>query len=183
MSQATPVLLGLGSNQGDRPAVLAAALEALGALLTQMRASAMYETAPMYVTAQPAFLNAVVSGVTALPPLELLTAVKAVEQRLGRTPTIRFGPRVIDIDILFYGEQTLDRPDLQVPHPAMAERAFVLIPAQEVAAAWRHPTTGLTVAEMRAKVDSGGVRRWGVLTLPSTLAAGDPLPEADRPPQ
>jgi 2-amino-4-hydroxy-6-hydroxymethyldihydropteridine diphosphokinase len=155
------VLLSLGANQGDRAANLRAAVAGLGRFLDMRAVSAVYETAPMYETDQPAFLNLAVVAGTDLPPAALLAALKALERRLGRLPTTRFGPRPIDIDIVFYDDRMIDAPDLTIPHPAMAERGFVLAPAADVAPAWRHPADGLTVAEMLASLGPlGDVRRW-----------------------
>jgi 2-amino-4-hydroxy-6-hydroxymethyldihydropteridine diphosphokinase len=144
------VLLGLGANQGDRDANLRAAVAGLRRFLDVRAVSAVYETAPMYETDQPAFLNLAVLAGTDLPPAALLEALKALERRLGRMPAVRFGPRAIDIDIVFYDDRVIDEPDLTVPHRAMAERGFVLAPAADVAPGWRHPQTGRTVAELLA---------------------------------
>jgi 2-amino-4-hydroxy-6-hydroxymethyldihydropteridine diphosphokinase len=164
------VLLSLGANLGDRAANLRAAVAGLGRFLDVRAVSAVYETAPMYETDQPAFLNLAAVAGTDLPPAALLAALKALERRLGRLPAIRFGPRPIDIDIVLYGERTVDTPDLRIPHPAMGERGFVLAPAADVAAEWRHPETGRTVAEMLAALGPlPDVRRW---EAPLLRAAG-----------
>ena len=142
------VLLGLGANLGDRAGNLRAALSCLRGAVDVTARSSLYETPPMYELDQPHFLNMVVSGDTQLAPDALLTAVKRVEQALGRRPGLRYGPRPIDIDILFYGDVAWQAEDLIIPHPNIAERAFVLVPAAEIAPAWRHPASGLTVTEM-----------------------------------
>lgn len=97
-----------------------------------VEASSLYETEPMYLAEQPAFLNAVVRVETELSPEELLAVVKDVERRLGRQPRERNGPREIDIDILTYGNETRDSPELTIPHPRMAERPFVQAPLAEL---------------------------------------------------
>ena len=133
--------LGLGANLGDRASSLRAALRALHAppSLEVVRASTFYETAPVGVTGQPDFLNAVAEVRTTLPPAALLARLLGVEQQLGRVRTERWGPRVIDIDILLYGDQALALPGLTVPHPRAAERSFVLQPLAEIAPDARFP--------------------------------------------
>lgn len=167
----TPILLALGANVGDRSATLRAATAGLGRFLNITAASSMFETAPMYILDQERFLNMVVAAETALPPRRLLIAIKELESRLGRTPSRRYGPRQIDIDIVFYGDQVVRESDLEIPHPRLAERAFVLAPAAEIAGDWVHPATGRTVAEMLAAL--GPVR--GI----ERLATADPTPADD----
>lgn len=149
----TTVHLALGGNIGDRRANLAAAIDRLGEQVHIDRLSAVYETAPMYVTDQPPFLNMVVSGATRLPPWELLRFVKGIEADLGRREGgQRFGPRPIDIDILLHGALVLVAPELEIPHPRLAERAFVLAPLADIAADLRHPVLGLSVKDLFAAV-------------------------------
>lgn len=156
----SPVLLGLGTNLGDRVANLRAAQAALARFLAIAAVSPLYETAPMYDRDQGAFLNQVAVVETDLAPPALLGALQQVERRLGRMPGRRNGPRPIDLDILFYGDRVVSEPGLDIPHPRMAERGFVLVPAADIAPTWRHPATGRSIAEMRAKLASGmaGVR-------------------------
>ena len=146
----TEVFIALGGNLGDRSAMLAAGLERLAAFVDVTRRSKIYETAPKYVTDQPAFLNMAVAGRTALPPEPLLAALQAIEQELGRVKGRRFGPRAIDLDILFYGGDQIDSPTLIVPHPRIGERRFVLQPLMDIAPGHVHPKTGATVAAMLA---------------------------------
>jgi 2-amino-4-hydroxy-6-hydroxymethyldihydropteridine diphosphokinase len=129
------VFLGLGSNEGDRHGSLVGAIEALRALSeTQLVASSTFvETEPWGVTQQPRFLNAVVEIRTKLEPFDLLSAVKRIESELGRQPTYRWGPRVIDIDILAYGRRRVVTPNLVIPHQHATQRDFVMGPLREIA--------------------------------------------------
>ncbi|GAB4192397.1 MAG: hypothetical protein OHK0024_32550 [Thalassobaculales bacterium] len=152
------MLLALGANLGDRLAALRAALAGIRQWVAVGAVSTVYETDPRYVTDQPKFLNACLAGETALPPAALLARLKALETAIGRRPGQRHGPREIDIDILAMGALRLDTPDLVLPHPRLAERAFVLRPLAEVAPGWRHPANGLTPADMLAALtDDGGL--------------------------
>lgn len=144
------VFIALGGNQGDRSALLAAALDALSEHVGIETRSPIYETAAKYVTDQPDFLNMVIEGDTALTPEGLLDALKEIEGLLGRRADPRYGPRPIDLDILFYDAVRMDTPRLTIPHPRIAERRFVLQPLCDIAANLRHPVTGGTVAEMLA---------------------------------
>jgi len=118
---------------GDRLAHLRAAIAQLPPHVLAQRCSAVYETEPAYVADQERFLNMVVQARTALPPHELLAFVKRIEQQVGRITTFRYGPRVVDVDLLLYDNLQLDTPNLVIPHPRMAERAFVLVPLAELA--------------------------------------------------
>ena len=128
------VFLSLGSNVGDRPAMLAAAREALAVLpgTTVVAASGIYQTAPRDYADQPEFLNQVVCVETALEPHDLLTQCQRIETEHGRARDLRFGPRTLDIDILLFQDVELEEPDLMLPHPRMLSRAFVLVPLAEV---------------------------------------------------
>lgn len=140
--------LALGSNVGDRLAMLRQAKAALQPYMTITAASPVYETLPSYVTDQPLYLNAVLLGETVLEPQALLYTVRDVELEAGRQPTYRYGPRVLDIDILFYDDRQLHTTELILPHPRLAERSFVLRPLAAIAPDWVHPVTGQTAAAM-----------------------------------
>ena len=153
------VFLGLGSNQGDRAGMLAKARTLLaGPDLVLLRVSHIYESAPWGVPDQPWFLNQVLAMRTVLSPQALLERCHAVEARLGRVGTARWGPRTIDVDILLYGDQTISAVTLTVPHPRLRERAFVLVPLLELAPDLRLPT-GERVADLLARLpDHSDVR-------------------------
>lgn len=161
--------LGLGSNLGQREANLAQAVLQLSQSVRVLRSASIYETAPWGYADQPNFLNSVLEAETTLPPLRLLTAVKRLEGEVGREPSFRYGPRLIDIDILLYGDSTTNLPDLQIPHPRISQRAFVLVPLAELAPGLMHPTLGLTIAELARRVEGKeGVKVWRApLEIPS----------------
>jgi 2-amino-4-hydroxy-6-hydroxymethyldihydropteridine diphosphokinase len=156
------VYLGLGANLGDREAALRAALDRLQAstMVQVCAVSSLYETAPMYVTHQPAFLNAVARVETSLAPEALLELLKQVEQALGRVSRPRNGPREVDLDILLYDEVMLEAAHLTIPHRGLAERAFVLVPFADLAPRLPVPGTTRSVeALLAAAPQSGTVRR------------------------
>lgn len=150
-------LIALGSNLGDRHANLRRALERL-ATHPQIRVvaiSTIHETSPVGGPAgQDVYLNAAARIETTLAPRDLLTALLAIEAELGRTREIHWGPRTIDLDLLLYGDQTIDEPGLQVPHPRLDERRFVLGPAAEIASDMRHPRLHASIAELLAGLDT-----------------------------
>ncbi len=141
---------GLGGNIGDRFAYLQDAIRGLADFCVIEATSRVYETAPVHVTDQPRFLNMAVRARTDLAPRTLLTHIQGVENRLGRVRNLRWGPRVIDIDILLYADRIVDEADLTVPHPRMAERRFVLAPLADIAAAAILPSTDRTVSDLLA---------------------------------
>ena len=155
------VYLGLGSNLGDREHALACACRLLDRHpeIAVQDVSSLYETAPVGLASQGPFLNAVARVHTDLRPPSLLAVTQAVESRLGREPGVRWGPRVIDVDILLYGSLELRTPFLELPHASMGERLFVLVPLRELAADLVVPGRG-PVGELAAALgDQGGVTR------------------------
>ena len=145
------VYLSLGSNVADRAKNLQDALAALEAKSVHVvRVSSMYETEPVDYLDQPWFLNCSLQAETQLPPLELLHALRDIEAKMGSQKLVPKGPRLIDMDILLYGDKTIDTPELQVPHPRMHLRRFVLEPLAEIAPQAHHPILGVTAAEMLA---------------------------------
>ncbi len=133
--EAATCYLGLGTNLGDRRANLTKALQHLGQVPTVeiVKTSSIYETAPVGPQGQPDFLNQVVQAEVTCSARRLLELVQGIEQDMGRVRRWRWGERIIDIDILLYGDETIDEPDLQIPHPQMLARQFVLVPLAEIA--------------------------------------------------
>ena len=140
--------LGLGSNLGRREQNLQRAVGLLERVAAPAAVSSVYETRPWGYVDQPDFLNLVCRVDTTLSPEELLRATQAVEVLIGREPTFRYGPRVIDVDILLYGDRIIDSDCLRVPHPRLCERAFALAPLAEIAPALVHPELGMSIREL-----------------------------------
>lgn len=149
------VLVGLGSNLGDRVGLLQEAVRALDRVVTRDRLSSLWETEPVGMRDQPHFLNAVLLGHTDRPARALLATLVDIEQRLGRVRRVLNGPRVIDLDLLAYDGLALDEPGLVLPHPRMAQRRFVLAPLAEIAPGLRPRTGGATATELLAALPPG----------------------------
>jgi 2-amino-4-hydroxy-6-hydroxymethyldihydropteridine diphosphokinase len=140
--------IALGCNLGNRTQQLQSALVHLQRLGAIQAKSCVYDTAPMYVTDQPAFANAVVALRTPLTPRELMAALHRIERAHGRVRTQPNGPRTLDLDIVDAESLQLDEPDLQIPHPRLAERPFVVFPLLDIAPHWTHPATGSTIEQL-----------------------------------
>lgn len=155
------IYLSLGSNLGDRAVNLRAAIAALaGAGVRAVKVSSFYETEPVDYLQQPWFLNCAVEAETALAPLDLLHALRGIEARLGSQKEFAKGPRLLDMDILLYGDETIESPELQIPHPRMLQRNFVLAPLAEIAPTLMHPSWPTNVAEfLAASADASQVKR------------------------
>ena len=153
------VFLSLGSNVGEREAQLAEAIQRLEAAgVPVVRKSSVYETEPQDLRDQPWFLNLVLEVETRLSPIQLLTTIQAIEESMGRKRDVPKGPRTIDIDILLYGVAIVETEDLQIPHPHLARRRFVLEPLAELAPDLQHPRTGQTVRELLRDVQDQRMR-------------------------
>lgn len=151
------VFLALGSNLGDRLHNLRQAIFSLPPGVLPLRASPVYETPPWGVEDQPRFLNMVIEAVTPLQPLELLNHLKTQEKRLGRQESVRYGPRLIDMDILFYEDQIFNHAQLQIPHPRLHERAFVLLPLNDLIPEFQHPLLKKSITTLLKTSDLGGI--------------------------
>lgn len=160
MAVAHTVYLALGTNLGDRLANLKQAASALPPLVRLIAASPVYETPPWGYAEQPAFLNQVLQAETDLDPHALLAYLKQIETSLGRRATFRNGPRVIDLDILFYDDALLNAPGLTIPHPRIPERAFVLVPLADLSPDFRHPSLGKSVRQMLEGIDRQGIHQF-----------------------
>jgi 2-amino-4-hydroxy-6-hydroxymethyldihydropteridine diphosphokinase len=154
-NEAVPVYLSLGSNVGNRRENLDKALEFLSERMRVDKKSSVYDTAPEDNPDQPRFLNMAVLAHTMLEPQGLLALTRGIEAKLGRTPAKRYSPRPMDIDILFYGKQVINSPELTIPHARIPERAFVLVPLNEIAPELVHPVSGKPVKQMLAELKKG----------------------------
>jgi 2-amino-4-hydroxy-6-hydroxymethyldihydropteridine diphosphokinase len=152
------IYLGLGTNLGDRKANLRDAATGLVPKVKVLRASSIYDTEPWGFLDQPAFLNQVIEGETDLTPLDLLAFLKDLEITLGRKVSFLYGPRLIDMDILLYDMAVINTPELTIPHPRLAERAFMLVPLAELAPELSHPLLGLSMCALRDRIDTSGVK-------------------------
>jgi 2-amino-4-hydroxy-6-hydroxymethyldihydropteridine diphosphokinase len=160
------IYLSMGTNVGDRLRNIRLALEALRQKVAVTAVSSVYETSPVGVTDQPTFLNVALAATTDLEPEELLTLVRAVEREVGRTPTYRWGPRVIDIDILIVDDLVYRSESLTIPHVEMANRAFVLVPLAEIAPNVMHPVLQIPMRDLCARpIADQQVSRLGDVSL------------------
>jgi 2-amino-4-hydroxy-6-hydroxymethyldihydropteridine diphosphokinase len=156
------IYLSLGSNLGDRAANLERAIEALSEIGVRVLClSSIYETEPVDFLVQPWFLNLVVKAETSLVPRQLLDELQVIELKLGSRKLVRSGPRILDLDILFYDTAVIHEEGMEIPHPRLAERRFVLIPLVELAPEIHHPGLGKTSSEILAATqDRSAVRIW-----------------------
>jgi 2-amino-4-hydroxy-6-hydroxymethyldihydropteridine diphosphokinase len=152
------VWISLGTNQGERLENLSRAIKFLEPEVRVVDCSPIYQTEPWGFKDQPDFLNQIIKAETKLAPMELLKKLKSIEHELGRKETFRNGPRIIDLDILYFDKLILDLEDLQIPHPRIPERAFVLIPLADLAPELISPRSGKSVAEMLEAIDPVGVK-------------------------
>jgi len=171
------VYLGLGANVGNRLANLRVALARMRTFVRVEAVSRLYETAPMGLEEQPSFLNAACRVVTGLEPAALLRFLKNLETEIGRRPGgPPGGPRPIDLDSLLYGERVVETDGLRIPHPRLAERAFVLAPLCDMVPEMRHPSLGKTMRELLSAADEAGVK----VVAASGWEAGTPPLAAER---
>jgi len=154
------VFISLGSNQGDREKALIEAAASLSPEITPTAFSKIYETPPWGYDQQPPFLNQVIRAETSLPPLELLDKFKAIEKDLGRKPTFRYGPRVIDVDILFYDATIISSGRLTIPHPEIEKRAFVLVPMMDIAPDFIHPVNGRSITNLLKDLPTENIKEY-----------------------
>jgi len=155
------VYLSLGTNIGNRASNLKWALSLLPPQMTVKAKSKVYETPPWGYTDQDNFLNQAVEATTYLEPKPLLKHIKRLETAMGREASFRYGPRLIDIDILFYDDEIIETPSVVIPHPHLHERGFVLLPLMDIAPDLIHPVQQKSIREMAAFCDTNGIEQYG----------------------
>jgi 2-amino-4-hydroxy-6-hydroxymethyldihydropteridine diphosphokinase len=148
------VYIGLGSNLGDRVAYLRDAVHRLGAIIHIEQVSQLYVAAPLGYVRHDAYINAALQGKTTMTPMDLLGMLQSIEVAMGRRPGVQFGPRPIDLDLLFYDSIQMETYKLIIPHPRMAERAFVLKPLADIAPDLMHPVLYYTVSQLLADTEN-----------------------------
>ncbi len=148
-----PVAIALGSNLHNPRQQLVSAIEFLSEIIDEIQVAPIYKTSPAGFSEQDDFFNTCIIGRTTLKPQQLLVALKKIEKRLGKIEQFTNGPRIIDLDIIFFGEQIFEQLFLKIPHPRMAERDFVLRPLADIAGSWQHPVFKLSVAELLARLN------------------------------
>lgn len=157
----TPIYLSLGSNLGDRKSNLVEAVQQLAEKIGILKISSVYETEPVGFLDQGWFLNIAISGTTEMNPHQLLSFTQSIEKTMKRVKTHRNGPRIIDIDIILFGDELIQSEQLTVPHPRLQERLFVLIPLQEISP--ELIIQGRGIQKLVEEADSDAVKRWGEL--------------------
>ena len=155
-----PIYIALGTNLGDRTENVGKAIRLLAPQVDVIAESPIYQTSPWGYEDQPDFLNQVLSVQTHLNPVDLLEYLQGIEVRIGRQPTFRYGPRVIDLDILFFADIIVDMPGLQIPHPRLHERAFVLVPLFDLNPDFRHPVMKATIRELLLNLEKSEITRF-----------------------
>lgn len=155
------IFIALGSNLGDREANIRVAIRLAekGGRLIVVKVSPLYESEPWGQEDQPRFVNAVMEARSELSPCELLQYLKGIEAEMGRREAERWGPRLIDLDIIFYGSRVVKDERIEVPHPYAKERAFVMVPLSEIAPGFIDPLSGASVSELAARLGKEGLRR------------------------
>ena len=156
-TQQERIYLSLGTNLGNREMNLEAVKESLPPEVKILDCSPVYQTEPWGYLDQPDFLNQVLAIETSLSPTELLEYIKDIEEKIGRKPSVRFGPRIVDIDILFFGDRIILEEDLIIPHPRIRDRAFVLVPMADLDPDLIYPGSDFSISELLTFVDQTGV--------------------------